>query len=773
MKMQTKKKIGTQMLLFSIICSGMLCVSNNFAIASENNYNAKNTELPVSSGAPTGNHAPIRLDSNTALENYVLGNTTLGTKASPHVMSNLIIVAGTAVHALNLTSITLFLVFRNCTFIDVAGSASVVMLKLVQNLKIENCTIMLSSSTMGITIDSCSHIIIDDCVLTGLESGIYSVDSDNIEILNSRITNTHFSPIYFVRTDVSLIENCLVYVSFHSFLIELIDSENITIQDSELLNGEVCIVANVAPFLSILNCHISNATREGVRIVDMSNGSIIGNVFYNCSLYGLNIWSNFIDSVIYHNAFIDNHWGSVCSETGASSIENTYDDGEFGNYYSDYDPTIYNPDAINVNGIWDTPFEINNTGACAIPQQDNFPLSYTQWRIITKAPHVGKINIDGDAALNEFCLGQGTLGTKENPHIIEDYVIDAEGIGSPIKLKNISLHLIIRNCTLYNCGDTFLLAGIYADHIGNLTITNCTIINNPRSSIVVDECSNITIENNTIYDNGGGIELTYFENLMIKTNTIYKIQYGGIYISDGINATVWNNDVREIENTGIWVDDLKNSTIQNNRVINCGQSFHMRQFVTGTKFVNVLYNHFNTSYIDNAIELSGIENCTFMGNIVFNSTYFGLNFYGDSYNNTFYYNAFVNNGWGSTKVQYAGVVMRNFFDNGSVGNFWSDYESQYPNAIAVNGRWNTPYDINYTEPYNDDPIPNQQDNFPLTSFGTHGNFKPSNPATPQTIPNFGITIFIEFLFFVGVITCVVIYMRYRVEITGFINSKRR
>ena len=88
-------------------------------------------------------------------------------------------------------------------------------------------------------------------------------------------------------------------------------------------------------------------------------------------------------------------------------------------------------------------------------------------------PH-GPIMIDGNAELDAFCAGNGTLGTSwATAHVIKDYDIDAGEIGGAIVLRNIDRYLVIQNCTAVNSGTLVwdLDAGIELDNCANVNIT--------------------------------------------------------------------------------------------------------------------------------------------------------------------------------------------------------------------------------------------------------------------------------------------------------------
>jgi len=381
--------------------------------------------------------------------------------------------------------------------------------------------------------------------------------------------------------------------------------------------------------------------------------------------------------------------------------------------------------------------------------------------------------LDGNTALINYVTGNGTLGTAESPHVIKDYIIDAGGSGTPIGLNHITLFLRIINCTLYNCGSTAGNYGLNILNSNHITIENCTLLNNPRYSINVETCSNITINNCTIFDCSAGIYTDYSSQILIEKNTIRNLLYGAFDVNYGQNINITNNKVNSVGGTGIWLRNIKNSNVLNNRFSGTDEGLIIDAISDESEYILIKNNHFNNSASDGFL-LQSMNNCNFTENIVFNATYNGLKFFGDCLDNNFYYNAFVDCKWGPTRVSYSYTELRNSYDNGSVGNFWGDYQTRYPDATAINGIWNTPYVVNNTERY-DTYSPDQQDNFPLESFGIHGNFKPVEPGDTDNllVPNFWIVLLIEFLIFIGIIFGLVIYIRYQTEIKNFIESKRR
>jgi len=113
-----------------------------------------------------------------------------------------------------------------------------------------------------------------------------------------------------------------------------------------------------------------NVTIQNINIQNFYYGIRLYGSFYN-SIFGNNIANNSLgiyltgssNNVIYHNNFVDNarqvySWESV----------NVWDDGAYGNYWSDYEEIYPDAQELDGSGVWDTPYAIDAAN------RDNYPL---------------------------------------------------------------------------------------------------------------------------------------------------------------------------------------------------------------------------------------------------------------------------------------------------------------------------------------------------------------------------------------------------------------
>ena len=68
--------------------------------------------------------------------------------------------------------------------------------------------------------------------------------------------------------------------------------------------------------------------------------------------------------------------------------------------------------------------------------------------------------IDIDSEIEFTALGIPGIGSFNDPFIIENKIIDGDGNKNGIRIVDISLYFIIRNCTISNCVTGIVLSGI-------------------------------------------------------------------------------------------------------------------------------------------------------------------------------------------------------------------------------------------------------------------------------------------------------------------------
>ena len=142
------------------------------------------------------------------------------------------------------------------------------------------------------------------------------------------------------------------------------------------------------------------------------------------------------------------------------------------------------------------------------------------------------------------CTG---VGTYSNPYVIEDLVIDADGLSNGILIEASEEFFRIENVTIYNTNSSGLTGGIK--------------LNNSNNGILI---------NNSCYNNIHGIILWSSDNNSISGNILYNNSDSGMEIWWGDNNDIFNNIAYNNSNCGIWLGGYNNSVndnlANNNRV---------------------------------------------------------------------------------------------------------------------------------------------------------------------------------------------------------------
>ncbi|MFW6117548.1 MAG: right-handed parallel beta-helix repeat-containing protein [Thermoproteota archaeon] len=227
----------------------------------------------------------------------------------------------------------------------------------VQNLKIKDFD-------FGIRISRSSHISIKGNAIADNKYGIHLSQSHHNSISGNKITGNDECGIRLygsLQNSISgnkIIENngCGIHVSEYSNYNNI--SRNTLLTNS--WNG----IALSSSSHNIIIGNIIEHNRQGISLSEVANyNSICGNTVADngcgISLKGASSLNSF-----YHNRFVDNDQQVV---TGESSV-NFWDDGEEGNYWSDYQMRYPESEQLDGSGIGDTVYVIDEDNL------DHYPL---------------------------------------------------------------------------------------------------------------------------------------------------------------------------------------------------------------------------------------------------------------------------------------------------------------------------------------------------------------------------------------------------------------
>jgi parallel beta-helix repeat protein len=221
----------------------------------------------------------------------------------------------------------------------------------VTNLKIEGFDYAIyMSSTSQITITK-NEFVNNYCAL-------WLTNSSQNKITSNNITKNKGYGIWLKNsTNNFMTENKIT--SHANYTMYLGYSNNNTIQANIIANNKLGIFLYSSSNNTISHNNITQ-NYQGINLLNSTKNLItLNNITQNDIGISFSESSN---NTTHHNNFIDN-----LNHANVQNLTNIWDDGKEGNYWSDYKSK--NPNAQELNGIWDTPYIIDEEN------RDRYPLT--------------------------------------------------------------------------------------------------------------------------------------------------------------------------------------------------------------------------------------------------------------------------------------------------------------------------------------------------------------------------------------------------------------
>lgn len=216
-------------------------------------------------------------------------------------------------------------------------------------IKYENNNISQSDAIIFINADNCTiNGFKITCAENSFDSIGIKINSSNNIILNNIILS-FYKDIYLDSYTMNNTINSNI-ISNASYGIDAYNSHKNNISKNKIFS---CITYGIYGFGSDYNNFSGNIFSEnhyGIRIKGSEYNELFENKVYN-NTYGMLFCCGARNNIIYYNIFKQN---SIYN--AKDDVANQWDNGSVGNFWDDYEEKY--PDAVNTNGIWDTPYSI-------------------------------------------------------------------------------------------------------------------------------------------------------------------------------------------------------------------------------------------------------------------------------------------------------------------------------------------------------------------------------------------------------------------------------
>ncbi len=579
--MKTNKQINF-LLISSILLISFSFVANN---VNDNNINIledniedndKIREIKQSASWDlTG--SPISIVGNSGWEttkNTYPWCSGSGLINDPYIIENVTIDGLGTGNCILVQSSNVYFKIRNCNLYNAGSGLQDAGIRLfsADNGIIENCIISENNENGIYLYIDCDYITIQNCIInSNLEAGIKISPSTSVQSFHKFINNTIE---YYSVTGFAVSQNLQYPVISGNLMTN--NPIHLNIQDTKFATIEKNILADAAtygilgiPYQCTIEKNIIDNCNTGFRFYSVSDS-----ILTSLNTISKNKFINNNEAIELANAYSDNNiiWFNHFENNLNPILDdgtNSWDNGSIGNYWDEYVGSDSNND-----GVGDSSYAV----------EENAAAPYDLYPLMISPAGPSNIIISGDGVNAEdwewwksrswWLTGKGTV---DEPYIIEDLNVNAEGIGDSLHIMDDLTHyFIIQNCYITGGEANTYKAGLKLNNTKNGHIIGNICINNGHT----------------------GIYLLYSNNTYLYGNQISFNGVSGVEDFEGNNNRIIKNTVESNAVCGIFIDGADKMEIDQNIIINHQGIGHqgIRLFSGMETYVNITENILNNNY---------------------------------------------------------------------------------------------------------------------------------------------------------------------------------
>ena len=234
-----------------------------------------------------------------------------------------------------------------------------------QNITVQNLNI--TQRKQGMYLAGLQDSLILRNIVTNNEAGIIMKGTSNNRILGNLVSN-NTDGIYIEASQQNEISGNKIVFN-NNIGIDLEDTDDTKIAYNYISHCRNAISMNRGKG-NLVHGNTMIYTREnGMRIGESIDNTITGNNIAWSKGYALSISGNVGNNSIYNNDFVNNAMSAQAQAYPGANSQNIWDDGQKGNFWSDYQERYPTAKEKTASGIWDTPATMNANNI------DRFPLT--------------------------------------------------------------------------------------------------------------------------------------------------------------------------------------------------------------------------------------------------------------------------------------------------------------------------------------------------------------------------------------------------------------